>query len=1424
LGTNIVTLTVTDVNGNVSTCQSTVTVEDNLVPVPDLVTLEDVTAECEVPVLVAPTATDNCSVTITNDATLPITGEGTTTVVTWTYDDGNGNTTTQTQSVIIDDVTAPTPDVVALADVTAECEVTSLVAPTGTDNCTNATVSVTNDATLPITGEGTTTVVTWTYDDGNGNTFTQTQNVIIDDVTPPVLVNCPTDITQVNDLGDCSAVVNFTPPTFTDNCSTTQEPAGFTSLGTLGDKNYFISGTPQTAVAAFTDAAANGYNIVTITSQQLNSYLFNQLIAQGITSAALLGYNDVTTEGSFVWQSGSTATYTNWGAGEPNNGAIGGEDYTVFATNGIWNDTNENSIVRYIIEIEPFGAQQTAGLGSGSIFPVGTTTNTFTATDAAGNITTCSFDVVVTDAEAPVANATTLADILADCELTSLTAPTATDNCAATVTATNNVTLPITTQGTTVVTWIYDDGNGNTSTQTQNVLIEDVLQPVADAASLRDLVFNCEVAALTAPTATDNCAGTVTGTATFPITSTTVVEWIFDDGNGNVSTQDQTIIIEQRAIDAIPAVVICDSFTLPAITGNFLTGNQMYYTEAGGTGLAFAEATTLNFADFTSYPVTLYAYDTDVVGCSDEVSFTLTINETPVITAITDVTACDQYTLPVLMVGNYYTFPAGNGTLLVAGTTINATQTLFVYAIDVSGNCTDEDSFEVTITPLEDASFNYDMTTYCPNGMDPTPSITGLSGGNFTASAGLVIDGVTGVIDLDGSALGSYVITYTTNGGCPQSTTASITIEDTAAPSPDVIALTDLVFNCEVGSLTAPTATDNCAGTIVGTTTIVFPITSTATVTWTYDDGNGNQSVQNLLVIIESTSVDAIANAVQCDSFTLPAITGDFLTGNQMYYTQSGGAGLAFAEATTINFADFASYPVTLYAYDTDAAGCSSETSFQVTLTQTPVIGTIADVTICDAYTLPTLAVGNYYTFPGGTGTLINAGTVLTDTQTLFVYAQDVSGACTDEESLVVTITETDIAGATLANESFTYDGTTQSLTVGNIPASATVVYTNNDQVDAGTYQVTATISSSIASCNPVVLTATMTIDRAPQTITFETLLRRWLNVDPDFQLTASSSSGLPVVYDFSFTGASPAATVSTTGFVSLLEEGEILIQASQAGNANYLPATSVLQTLEVYLENDTSLNVIVIDGNSFTNPGDETYYLIECNDDKDSVNVTIENDTRATFDPGASFTIATPMPGIYTQQVVVTADNGRDTRVYTIVVERRFDFDAIVEQKFNNTLVVNNNFDNNGGYEFVAYQWFKNGNMVSTRQSFSEGDNASDLLDPTAAYYVKMTTVQGDVLQTCISTVELGATFSLSVLENPVSFGRNLNLRADFPLAELEGAMYQIYTSAGRLIKTLPVQGFDSSVSLSPSLPVGLYRVVLATSQRTASVNFIKN
>src|SRR5690606_973018 len=45
---------------------------------------------------------------------------------------------------------------------------------------------------------------------------------------------------------------------------------------------------------------------------------------------------------------------------------------------------------------------QIAGLASGSVFPVGVTTNTFVATDNSGNSDTCSFTVTVEDTEAPV--------------------------------------------------------------------------------------------------------------------------------------------------------------------------------------------------------------------------------------------------------------------------------------------------------------------------------------------------------------------------------------------------------------------------------------------------------------------------------------------------------------------------------------------------------------------------------------------------------------------------------------------------------------------------------------------------------------------------------------------------------------------------------------------------------------------------------------------------------------------------------------------------------------------------------------------------------------------------------------------------------------------------------------------------------------
>ncbi|MDW7694084.1 tandem-95 repeat protein [Flammeovirgaceae bacterium SG7u.111] len=83
-------------------------------------------------------------------------------------------------------------------------------------------------------------------------------------------------------------------------------------------------------------------------------------------------------------------------------------------------------------------------------------------------------DVTIQDKIAPTPDVASLSAITMNCEVTTadVPTPTATDNSSGKVTVTNDVTFPITTAGTTVITWTYEDESGNTSTQTQNITVE----------------------------------------------------------------------------------------------------------------------------------------------------------------------------------------------------------------------------------------------------------------------------------------------------------------------------------------------------------------------------------------------------------------------------------------------------------------------------------------------------------------------------------------------------------------------------------------------------------------------------------------------------------------------------------------------------------------------------------------------------------------------------------------------------------------------------------------------------------------------------------------------------------------------------------------------------------------------------------------
>ncbi|MEQ3796454.1 HYR domain-containing protein [Flavobacteriaceae bacterium MJ-SS4] len=178
-----VTYEVMDAIGNTATCSFNVTVNDTQDPeIPTLPVLSD---ECSVYVT-APTTTDNCAGTITattSDYNIPRTFNNQRTyTINWEFDDGNGNVIIVPQTIIIDDVTDPVPDIASLPTINVvDCEI-DLVAPTAMDNC-EGVLDGEPDVELPITTFGT-TIVTWTYDDGNGQIVTQQQSVTL--TKPPI--------------------------------------------------------------------------------------------------------------------------------------------------------------------------------------------------------------------------------------------------------------------------------------------------------------------------------------------------------------------------------------------------------------------------------------------------------------------------------------------------------------------------------------------------------------------------------------------------------------------------------------------------------------------------------------------------------------------------------------------------------------------------------------------------------------------------------------------------------------------------------------------------------------------------------------------------------------------------------------------------------------------------------------------------------------------------------------------------------------------------------------------------------------------------------------------------------------------------------------------------------------------------------------
>jgi len=197
--TIIRTWTATPICGEPKTCTQVITVQDSTKPVISGVG-GPLTIQCGQPLVWSvPTATDNCDsapILTFQDATTPGTCPQNKTVTrTWTAKDACGNTNTASQTISVQDTTAPT--ITCAGNKTVECgQAWTFDVPTVTDNCGQPTFKIietlTNGTACNITAKR-----TWEATDECGNKARCTQTVTVKDTTPPT-ITCPPDITIVN--------------------------------------------------------------------------------------------------------------------------------------------------------------------------------------------------------------------------------------------------------------------------------------------------------------------------------------------------------------------------------------------------------------------------------------------------------------------------------------------------------------------------------------------------------------------------------------------------------------------------------------------------------------------------------------------------------------------------------------------------------------------------------------------------------------------------------------------------------------------------------------------------------------------------------------------------------------------------------------------------------------------------------------------------------------------------------------------------------------------------------------------------------------------------------------------------------------------------------------------------------------------------
>jgi uncharacterized repeat protein (TIGR01451 family) len=463
------------------------------------------------------------------------------------------------------------------------------------------------------------TGILWTVKDAGGRTksCSQTVTILLAEARPPVTISCPGNVSVGAPSGSCEATVDG---------------------ATIG--------TPTT------NPSDSHVDVVGVRS---DGKTFSEPFPAGTTQITWTATDDLTNTSAFCIQN-VTVTVSNSGDTTPP---------TLIVPPNVTRTTSSCTVT---IDNDELGTAQASDTGTcnGSVtvirtgvpanfvFPTGTTTILYTATDASGNTSQGVQLVTVTESPAVPLTITAPADVSANTGAGATSCGTvvsdaalgsaiANDNCAGVVVTRTGVPAGnIFPEGMTTVTYTATDASGNTATDTQIVTVTDNTLPVvtppaavtlytgAGATSCGLTVSNLD-ATLGTGSATDNCPGVGAVTRTgvpsgnvFPLGDTTVT-YSATDAHGNTGSATQVVTV----VDNTPPTISCPaSITLeptcptgavatwtPPVGTDNCPGAVTTRTAGGAPGSVFAIGTTT-----VTYSVT-DAHGNGPVSCS----FTVTV-------------------------------------------------------------------------------------------------------------------------------------------------------------------------------------------------------------------------------------------------------------------------------------------------------------------------------------------------------------------------------------------------------------------------------------------------------------------------------------------------------------------------------------------------------------------------------------------------------------------------------------------------------------------------------------------------------------------------------------------------------------------------------------------------------------------------------